>query len=208
MSVGLLTSTAQFLTVLVSSFASNFRKQCGFDQIHSVTVPLRVSSRVVSKLAAPWCAAADTPSHPTVAMTTPKNMPFTLSSVRANDRTEARKAQSVKLLGNPGFSVLQLDEADSVSRRILEQGENHSAGHFQPAKLYAPAAGDDFRERRRDVLDAQVDDGGGGILPDRGRQRRANAGRERRASRRVPPEHVGVELLQPRAVGTRDVEEH
>src|SRR5262252_6974606 len=53
MSVGLLTSTAQFRTPPVSSFASNFRKQCGFAQIHSVTVPLSVSSLVVSKLAAP-----------------------------------------------------------------------------------------------------------------------------------------------------------
>src|SRR5207249_9770788 len=53
MSVGLLTSTAQFRTLPVSSFASNFRKQCGLAQIHSVTVPLSVSSLDVSKLAAP-----------------------------------------------------------------------------------------------------------------------------------------------------------
>jgi hypothetical protein len=53
MSVGLLTSTAQFRTVFVSSLASNFRKQCGFAQIHSVTVPFKMSSLVVSKLAAP-----------------------------------------------------------------------------------------------------------------------------------------------------------
>src|SRR5215831_3410492 len=55
MSVGLLTSTAQLRTLPVSSFASNFRKQCGFAQIHSVTVPLSESSRDVSKLAPPWC---------------------------------------------------------------------------------------------------------------------------------------------------------
>ena len=53
MSVGLPVSTTQLRTVPVSSLASNFRKQCGFAQIHSVTVPCRVSSLVVSKLAAP-----------------------------------------------------------------------------------------------------------------------------------------------------------
>src|SRR6266581_890034 len=35
--VGLCVSTAQFRTVPVSSFVSNFRKQCGLLQIHSVT---------------------------------------------------------------------------------------------------------------------------------------------------------------------------
>src|SRR4029077_8365152 len=60
MSVGLLTSTAQFRTVPVSSLASNFRKQWGFAQIHSVTGPFNVSSLVVSKLAAPWCATSGT----------------------------------------------------------------------------------------------------------------------------------------------------
>src|SRR5262245_22179928 len=57
MSVGLLTSTAQFRTVPVSSIASNFRKQWGLAQIQSVTVPFSVKSLLVSKLAVPWCAA-------------------------------------------------------------------------------------------------------------------------------------------------------
>src|SRR6185369_2340024 len=49
-------STVQLRTVPVSSFASNFRKQCGFAQSHSVTVPFSVISLSVSKLAVPWCA--------------------------------------------------------------------------------------------------------------------------------------------------------
>src|SRR5713226_5655094 len=79
MSVGLLTSAAQFRTEPVSSFASNFRKQWGLAQIHSVTVPFSVSSFVVSKLAAPWCANSGTEAtrRPTAPRKTPKNVSFT-----------------------------------------------------------------------------------------------------------------------------------
>src|SRR5205823_12014742 len=42
--VGLCVSTAQFRIVPVPSFASNFRKQWGLLQIHSVTVPFNVIS--------------------------------------------------------------------------------------------------------------------------------------------------------------------
>src|SRR6185369_16304429 len=49
-------STVQLRTVPVSSFASNFKKQCGFAHSHSVTVPFSVISFSVSKLAVPWCA--------------------------------------------------------------------------------------------------------------------------------------------------------
>src|SRR5207237_7170538 len=53
MVVGFWVSTDQLRTAPVSSFASNFRKQWGFAQIHSVTVPFSVSSLSVSKVAAP-----------------------------------------------------------------------------------------------------------------------------------------------------------
>src|SRR5258708_3717422 len=85
MSVGLLTSTAQLRTSPVSSFASNFRKQCGLAQIHSVTLPFSVYSFVVSKLAAPWWAATDTPRRTTAPRTTPENVclntPSSLSQI-------------------------------------------------------------------------------------------------------------------------------
>src|ERR1044071_2091466 len=79
MSVGLLTSTAQLRTVPVSSIASNFRKQCGLAQIHSVTVPFSVRSFVVSKLAVPWCArtGAESRKSPNAAQITPKRVAFT-----------------------------------------------------------------------------------------------------------------------------------
>ena len=44
MVVGFCVSTLQLRTAPVSSFASNFRKQCGLDQTHSVTVPFNVIS--------------------------------------------------------------------------------------------------------------------------------------------------------------------
>src|SRR5213079_3647644 len=74
--VGLCVSTAQFRTLPVSSFASNFRKQCGLLQIHSVTVPFNVISLPVSSAAAPWCAAsgAETSSTPTAAVETARIM--------------------------------------------------------------------------------------------------------------------------------------
>src|SRR5947209_14411080 len=82
MSVGLLTSTAQLRTSPVSSFASNFKKQCGLAQIHSVTLPLSVYSFVVSKLAAPWCAATDTPKRTMTARKTVKNVCFKKAALR------------------------------------------------------------------------------------------------------------------------------
>jgi len=57
---GFCVSATQFRTVPVSSFASNRRKQCGFAQIHSVTVPLSVICFPVAKVSAPWCADAVT----------------------------------------------------------------------------------------------------------------------------------------------------
>src|SRR5712691_678844 len=100
MSVGLLTSAAQFRTEPVSSFASNFRKQWGLAQIHSVTVPFKVSSFVVSKLAAPWCATSGTEAtrRPTAPRKTPKNLSFTGASVsvttnRAHHRELGRVCQ-------------------------------------------------------------------------------------------------------------------
>ena len=50
---GFWVSTTQFRTAPVSSLASNFRKQCGLAQIHSVTTPLSVISFPVSNVAAP-----------------------------------------------------------------------------------------------------------------------------------------------------------
>src|SRR6266850_926070 len=73
--VGFCVSTAQFRTVPVSSFASNCRKQCGLLQIHSVTVPLTVTSLPVSSAAAPWWAMSGTDSSRTsAAITTPRNI--------------------------------------------------------------------------------------------------------------------------------------
>src|SRR5947207_399136 len=57
MLVGFWVSTAQFLTLPLSSFTSNFRKQCGLDHTHSVTVPFNVMT-LSSKLALPWCASS------------------------------------------------------------------------------------------------------------------------------------------------------
>src|ERR1051325_377935 len=57
MLVGFWVSTAQFLTLPLSPFTSNFRKQCGLDHTHSVTVPFNVMT-LSSKLALPWCASA------------------------------------------------------------------------------------------------------------------------------------------------------
>jgi hypothetical protein len=54
MSGGLLVSTTQFRTVPFASLTSNFRKQCGLDQTHSVTVPFISSFFPVSNVAAPW----------------------------------------------------------------------------------------------------------------------------------------------------------
>src|SRR5213593_4004655 len=51
--VGPCVSTDQFRTPPVSSFALNFRKQCGLLQIHSVTVPFNVISLPVSSAAVP-----------------------------------------------------------------------------------------------------------------------------------------------------------
>ena len=50
---GFCVSATQFRTVPVSSIASNFRKQCGFAQIHSVTFPFSVTCFPVSNVAAP-----------------------------------------------------------------------------------------------------------------------------------------------------------
>jgi hypothetical protein len=50
---GFWVSAAHCLTIPLSSFASNFRKQCGLAQIHSVTTPFSVISFPVSKVAAP-----------------------------------------------------------------------------------------------------------------------------------------------------------
>src|SRR6266571_4420967 len=103
MSVGLLTSAAQFRTEPVSSFASNFRKQWGLAQIHSVTVPFKVSSFVVSKLAAPWCATSGTEAtrRPTAPRKTPKNLFVTGASVsetadRPHHRELGRACQLVE----------------------------------------------------------------------------------------------------------------
>src|SRR3989442_86023 len=55
MLVGLWLSTAPCATLPLSSLTTNFRKQGGLDQFHSVTVPFSV--RILSsKPAAPWCA--------------------------------------------------------------------------------------------------------------------------------------------------------
>jgi hypothetical protein len=53
MSVGFPVSRFQLRTTPDSSLTSIFRKQCGFAQSHSVTVPFKVSSLSVSKLADP-----------------------------------------------------------------------------------------------------------------------------------------------------------
>src|SRR4030095_14975724 len=83
MSVGLLTSTAQFRTVPVSSIASNFRKQCGLAQIQSVTVPFSVKSLLVSKLAVPGCAATGAVIRTTTTKmnTAPEHLAFTEASL-------------------------------------------------------------------------------------------------------------------------------
>src|SRR5213593_2161839 len=72
MVVGFWVSTAQFVTLPLSSLTSYFRKQWGLDQTHSVTVPfiVRIFS---SKLAAPWCASRGTECtrRPTATTKTP-----------------------------------------------------------------------------------------------------------------------------------------
>src|SRR6185503_11956201 len=79
---GFCVSTAQFRMVPVSSFASNFRKQCGLAQIHSVTTPLSVISLPVSNVAAPWCATTDAGTiSPAPASTTPSHTFLTGASL-------------------------------------------------------------------------------------------------------------------------------
>src|SRR5258708_4632202 len=56
MSDGLVVSTAQCTAAPFSSFASNFKKQWGLDQIQSVTTTFKVTFLSVSYAAAPWCA--------------------------------------------------------------------------------------------------------------------------------------------------------
>src|SRR5205807_314075 len=60
MSGGLLASTIQCCTSPFSSFASNFNQQCGFAQIHSVTVPFIVILVPVAYAAFPCCANSGT----------------------------------------------------------------------------------------------------------------------------------------------------
>jgi hypothetical protein len=55
-SCGLLVSTTQWVSSPLSSFASNFRKQCGLAQSHSVTFPDTVTVLSLSYDAFPWCA--------------------------------------------------------------------------------------------------------------------------------------------------------
>src|ERR1700726_3068505 len=66
MSAGLLVGVAQCTMLLLSSFASNFRKQWGLAQNHSVTLAFTVIFFVVSYAAAPWCAnsGAETVKRP------------------------------------------------------------------------------------------------------------------------------------------------
>src|SRR5438270_4281271 len=56
MSGGLLPSTTQCTTLPLASLTSNCKKQCGFAQNHSVTVPFMVTLLSESKAAFPWCA--------------------------------------------------------------------------------------------------------------------------------------------------------
>jgi len=97
MSVGLLTSTAQFRTVPVSSIASNFRKQCGLAQIQSVTVPFSVTSLLVSKLAVPWWAAtgAVIRAMSTKMNTAREHLAFTEASLAIGDRLTASAASGL-----------------------------------------------------------------------------------------------------------------
>src|SRR5437588_12288242 len=56
MSGGLLASATQCTTLPLASLTSNCKKQCGFAQNHSVTVPFMVTLLSESKAAFPWCA--------------------------------------------------------------------------------------------------------------------------------------------------------
>src|SRR5439155_23698847 len=79
MSGPLVVSVTQLTTLPLSSFTSNFRKQWGLAQNHSVTVPLRVSLFPVSNAELPWCAndGTDTINTPRARARTVKNLTFT-----------------------------------------------------------------------------------------------------------------------------------
>src|SRR4029077_5711161 len=72
---GACVSTAQWATLPLSFLTSNFRKQCGLDQTHSVTVPFNVMV-FSSKLAVPWCAnsGAECARRMTAATRSPANV--------------------------------------------------------------------------------------------------------------------------------------
>src|SRR6185503_8920233 len=116
MSVGLLTSTAQLRTPPVSSIASNFRKQCGFAQIHSVTVPFSVRSFAVSKLAVPWCAATgvDRTRRANAAAIAPKYVPLT-ANLQVRIKVENRP-MTVKLF--PAVDRLPLQRIGGQLREL------------------------------------------------------------------------------------------
>src|SRR5712691_9144313 len=79
MSGPLVVSVTQLTTLPLSSFTSNFRKQWGLAQNHSVTVPFIVILFPVSNAELPWCAnsGTETIQTPTVRATTVRNLTFT-----------------------------------------------------------------------------------------------------------------------------------
>jgi len=78
MSAGLLVSATQCTTPPLSSLTSNFRKQWGLAQNHSVTVPFRTSLFPVSNAELPWCAniGTDAITTPTARAQTVENLSF------------------------------------------------------------------------------------------------------------------------------------
>src|SRR5262245_23729670 len=109
-------STVQLRTVPVSSFASNFRKQCGFAHSHSVTVPFSVISLSVSKLAVPWCA---------------KNKNRRKLSVIRPHLTGAEGAGLAKRVGS--IAALGCTDVNSYLDRPSSQITVHLNGIFTPA---------------------------------------------------------------------------
>src|SRR5579864_2216558 len=99
MSGGLLASTIQCWTSPFSSFASNFNQQCGFAQIHSVTVPFTLILVPVAYAAFPWCA--NNGNETVMVQATTKNMitalPF-IAALQVSAQTILALAQDPELL--------------------------------------------------------------------------------------------------------------
>src|SRR5437867_2369618 len=106
MVVGFWVSTAQFFTLPLSSLTSNFRKQWGLDQTHSVTVPFMV--RILSsKLAAPWCASRGTECtrRPKAAAKTPAILFLTKPSIFTTVIRESNLIRLSKHCSSPQSAV-------------------------------------------------------------------------------------------------------